>query len=154
MFVRKCCPQILSPFKNVSKMQQLQKVNTGFSTATLFFLPVSIVLVCSLVVGVNCCKKKKRRRRHARRANKNNTNNSNNDRMIKGSKTRAFFQRLNPLEETNETDLGSLDDVDLSKEVPAPKSFRLDLKSKRIKDENIKIEHSQPTISQQTGTFR
>nr|CAD2195241.1 unnamed protein product [Meloidogyne enterolobii] len=58
--------------------------------------------------------------------------------MIKGSKTRAFFQRLNPLEETNETDLGSLDDVDLSKEVPTPKSFRLDLKSKRIKDENIK----------------
>uniref|UniRef100_A0A914LFC4 Candidate secreted effector n=3 Tax=Meloidogyne TaxID=189290 RepID=A0A914LFC4_MELIC len=139
----------------VSKMQQLQKVSTGFSTATLFFLSVSIVFVCSLVVGVNCCKKKKRRRRHARRANnKNNTNNSNNDRMIKGSKTRAFFQRLNPLEETNETDLGSLDDVDLSKEVPTPKSFRLDLKSKRIKDENIKIEHSQPTISQQTGTFR
>nr|CAD2129335.1 unnamed protein product [Meloidogyne enterolobii] len=132
----------------------MQKVSTGFSTATLFFLPVSIVLVCSLVMGANCCKKKKRRRRHARRANKNNTNNSNNDRMIKGSKTRAFFQRLNPLEETNETDLGSLDDVDLSKEVPAPKSFRLDLKSKRIKDENIKIEHSQPTISQQTGTFR
>ncbi|CAK5012142.1 unnamed protein product [Meloidogyne enterolobii] len=111
-------------------MQQLQKVSTGFST--LFFLPVSIVFVCSLVVGVNCCKKKKRRRRHARRANKNNTNNSNNDRMIKGSKTRAFFQRLNPLEETNETDLGSLDDVDLSKEVPAPKSFRLDLKSVNV----------------------
>ncbi|KAL7080023.1 hypothetical protein ACQ4LE_000791 [Meloidogyne hapla] len=134
-------------------MQQLQKVSTGFSTSTLFLLSVSIVFICSMIVVVNCSKKKKRRPNNAHKGHRTNKV-SNNDRMVKGSKTRAFFKKLNPLEETNETDLGSFDDIKLSGEVPAPKSFKLDVKSKRIKDENIKLEHSQPTISQQTGTLR
>uniref|UniRef100_A0A1I8BUQ7 Uncharacterized protein n=1 Tax=Meloidogyne hapla TaxID=6305 RepID=A0A1I8BUQ7_MELHA len=130
-------------------MQQLQKVSTGFSTSTLFLLSVSIVFICSMIVVVNCSKKKKRRPNNAHKVGfdkileylckfKGHRTNkvSNNDRMVKGSKTRAFFKKLNPLEETNETDLGSFDDI------------------KRIKDENIKLEHSQPTISQQTGTLR